>query len=106
MKGNMSSIFVCSEFWSNVLLAVKGVELEEVTLFIFNLRPSLKGRVPLQWPFHEVVWEETICRRKSTDYGYHLTYYIQNKREVQINIRLTIKKYNQSFQQISIAYIT
>ena len=36
MKGGMGSIPVFSEFWSNVVLVVKGVDLEEVTLFIFN----------------------------------------------------------------------
>ena len=35
MKGGMGSIPLCSEFWSNVVLVVKGVDLEEVTRFIF-----------------------------------------------------------------------
>ena len=36
MKGGMGSIPFFSEFWSNVVLVVKRVDLEEVTLFIFK----------------------------------------------------------------------
>ena len=36
MKGGMGSILFCSEFWSNDVLVVSGVDLEEVTKFIFG----------------------------------------------------------------------
>ena len=38
MKGGMGSIPFCSEFWLNVVLVVKGVDLEEVTKFIFAFK--------------------------------------------------------------------
>ena len=38
IKGDMGSISFCSEFWSNVVLVVKGVDLEEVTKFIFAFK--------------------------------------------------------------------
>ena len=38
MKGGMGSIPFCSEFWSNVVLVVNGVDLEEVTKFIFAFK--------------------------------------------------------------------
>ena len=38
MKGSMGSIPSCSEFWSNVVLVVKSVDLEEVTKFIFAFK--------------------------------------------------------------------
>ena len=34
----MGSIPFCSEFWLNVVLVVKGVDLEEVTKFIFAFK--------------------------------------------------------------------
>ena len=40
MKGGVGSIPICSEFWSNVVLVVKGVDFEEETLFIFNFEMS------------------------------------------------------------------
>ena len=37
MKGGIGSIPACSEFWLNVVVVVKGVDLlNRVTLFIFN----------------------------------------------------------------------
>ena len=38
MKGGMGSTPFCSEFWLNVVLVVKGVDLEEVTKFIFAFK--------------------------------------------------------------------
>ena len=38
MKGGMGSIPFCSEFWSNVVLVVKGADLKEVTKFIFAVK--------------------------------------------------------------------
>ena len=38
MKGGMGSIPFCSEFWLNVVLVVNGVDLEDVTKFIFAFK--------------------------------------------------------------------
>ena len=39
MMGDMGSIyFYCSECWANVVLVVKGVDIEEVTKFIFAFK--------------------------------------------------------------------
>ena len=38
MKGGMGSIAFCSEFWLNVVLVIKGVDLEKAMLIIFFVK--------------------------------------------------------------------